>query len=184
MPSHHKRHHPARGGAQTAADTAAPPQPATDAAPDQPSRSEDSKPAAATAPSAPAGPPAGGDKDQRRPGLNITDLKDMAARHRHRAGAVCDGCLHLAGDDQRIHRRRDDAGSRAGGGDVLDVVLRRWKRRRCAASACVDARRVAGLCCAGATRAGHRRRDRLHAMVFRSRNQELGIRNRELIPNA
>jgi len=78
MPSHHKRHHPARGGAQTAADTAAPPQPATDSAPDQPSRSEDSKPAAATAPSAPAGPPAGGDKDQRRPGLNITDLKDMS----------------------------------------------------------------------------------------------------------
>ena len=71
MPSNHKRHHPARAGAQVAADTAAPPEPAKEStSSDQSVRPADARPAEATS----AAPP----QPERRPGLNITDLKDMS----------------------------------------------------------------------------------------------------------
>jgi transcription termination factor Rho len=73
MPSNHKRHHPARSGAQTVSDAAALAEPAKDA-PDQSAKSTDPRPADAGSP-APATP---APSEQRRPGLNITDLKDMS----------------------------------------------------------------------------------------------------------
>src|SRR5262245_49944015 len=73
MPSNHKRHHPARAGAQVAADTAAPPETPKDSTPEQSARPADARPTeGGTAP--PPSPPA----PERRPGLNITDLKDMS----------------------------------------------------------------------------------------------------------
>jgi transcription termination factor Rho len=76
MPSNHKRHHPARPAAQTATDTAAPPEPAKDVTSSEQSvKSPDAKAADEGArPAAPAAPP----QPERRPGLNITDLKDMS----------------------------------------------------------------------------------------------------------
>jgi transcription termination factor Rho len=71
MPSNHKRHQPARAGAQVVADTAAPPEPARDST----SSDQSVKPADARPADAPSAAPA---QPERRPGLNITDLKDMS----------------------------------------------------------------------------------------------------------
>jgi transcription termination factor Rho len=82
MPSNQKRPHPARTATSASADAAAPDtaRDAATAAPDQPAASA-AAPAAAPAnavspsePRASGAPPA----EQRRPGLNITDLKDMS----------------------------------------------------------------------------------------------------------
>jgi transcription termination factor Rho len=73
MPSNHKRHHPARAGAQVAADTAAPPDAPKESTQDQSARPADARPAEAA-----AAPPASPPPPERRPGLNITDLKDMS----------------------------------------------------------------------------------------------------------
>src|SRR5215467_10147955 len=49
MPSNHKRHHPARAGAQVAADTAAPPEPAKEStSSDQSAKPAEARPAEAT----------------------------------------------------------------------------------------------------------------------------------------
>ncbi len=73
MPSNHKRHHPGRGGAQVATDASAPAEPSKDAPSDPSAGSAEVRPADTG--SAPAAPPP---TEQRRPGLNITDLKDMS----------------------------------------------------------------------------------------------------------
>ncbi|HEX7139429.1 MAG TPA: Rho termination factor N-terminal domain-containing protein, partial [Vicinamibacterales bacterium] len=73
MPSNHKRHHPARAGAQIATETAAPPEPLKDSTQDQSARLADERPADAGGAAPPTPPP-----PERRPGLNITDLKDMS----------------------------------------------------------------------------------------------------------
>jgi transcription termination factor Rho len=74
MPSNHKRHHPARTATSPSPEATAPESPKEMAAVETPQ-----KPAAAAAPAAPA-PPGGAPppQEQRRPGLNITDLKDMS----------------------------------------------------------------------------------------------------------
>jgi transcription termination factor Rho len=73
MPSNHKRHHPARTATSPSPEAAAPETSKEVAAVETPQ-----KPAAAAPATAPPGgtpPPA---QEQRRPGLNITDLKDMS----------------------------------------------------------------------------------------------------------
>jgi transcription termination factor Rho len=71
MPSNQKRPHPARTAASASPEAAAPETPPRDpAAPE----SQPRPPAAAALPPPGAAPP----QEQRRPGLNITDLKDMS----------------------------------------------------------------------------------------------------------
>jgi transcription termination factor Rho len=74
MPSNHKRHHPARTAASPSPEAAAP-----ESSKEMPAVETPQKPVVSTAPAAPA-PPGGAPppQEQRRPGLNITDLKDMS----------------------------------------------------------------------------------------------------------
>jgi transcription termination factor Rho len=73
MPSNHKRHHPARTAASPSPEAA--PEPSKEmAAVETPQKPAVSAAAAAPAPPGGAPPP----PEQRRPGLNITDLKDMS----------------------------------------------------------------------------------------------------------
>jgi transcription termination factor Rho len=71
MPSNQKRPQPARTATSASPDAAAPDSTPRDAAPPE----SQPKPPAAAAPPPPAAAPA---QEQRRPGLNITDLKDMS----------------------------------------------------------------------------------------------------------
>jgi transcription termination factor Rho len=78
MPSNHKRHHPARTASPAAPDASALTEPARDSSP-EPQPQNPTPQAAGGAPPQPQAPQAQpAPQEQRRPGLNITDLKDMS----------------------------------------------------------------------------------------------------------